>query len=85
MLAFLLTLHNAMLSTCKTIWALVGFNVEIITQEEAYWNMLKIVECVPNFSEGRDPAVIEALVALAKKRADFVNTQTIRADLVVRD
>ena len=25
--------------------------------------MQKIVECVPNFSEGRDPAVIKALCA----------------------
>ncbi|MCL2368146.1 MAG: glutamate formimidoyltransferase [Oscillospiraceae bacterium] len=28
--------------------------------------MAKIVECIPNFSEGRDQAVVEALVATAK-------------------
>ena len=28
--------------------------------------MAKIVECIPNFSEGRDPAVIDTLVAIAK-------------------
>jgi glutamate formiminotransferase/formiminotetrahydrofolate cyclodeaminase len=34
--------------------------------------MKKLIECVPNFSEGRDPAVIEALAAVIRE-ADGVN------------
>ncbi|MDP6850385.1 MAG: glutamate formimidoyltransferase [Planctomycetota bacterium] len=34
--------------------------------------MKKLIECVPNFSEGRDPAIIEALAAVVRE-ADGVN------------
>ena len=30
--------------------------------------MAKIVECIPNFSEGRNQAVIDGLAATAKKK-----------------
>ena len=47
--------------------------------------MERIIECVPNFSEGRDPKVIEAIANAISKAAQGKSSENGRKDSVMKD